>query len=712
MAVTHINDKIKRVDAYQKARGETKYLADLKFEGALTARMVRSSIPRGIINEIHLPELPEGYFFISVKDIPEGGVNELYMIQRDWRCFADGDVKYVGETIGLLIGPDKELLEKLYKEIKIDYTELTPACTIDEAIEVKGGPIVGDDNVKCKLVSEKGEPIEDVLAKADMIFEETFETGFQEHVHLETNAAAALMEGDKLVIYSNTQCPFYVRKSLNAVINEDIENVVVRQTSTGGAFGGKENFPDVLCGPLAVAVKKIGKPIIINFDREEDMLYSVKRHPAKMTFKTGLDKDGNILGSDIIVYYNVGPYLSSSYVVLQRGVFHANGVYTIPSTRIKGFGMATNTFPSDAFRGFGAPQTIFGIEMHLCHIAKKLGKDPVEFKKKYFAKQGDLTTTEGHIIEEVKLDEMLEQVALESDYYRKAKEYKPGSLKGIGMSFYNHGGAFTGNGEAVIIKAKCRLVKTGNKVAIECGQTEMGQGFQTALRKIVASALEISIDDVAYDNPDTSKVTDSGPTAASRSTMIVGKIAEDAALEMKERWAEGDFSVVGEYQHPEGYPWDQTTFKGDAYLGYGWGVCAVEVEVDPLTLEVNTTGIWSSHDIGKAIDELIVHGQVNGGIIQSLGYAAMEKMENKTGHFTTTSLSDYIIPTSMDFPRQEWGLVDNPYPWGPSGAKGMGELVFNGADAAFVDAVERAIGKDCFKIPIPSEDLEGVYNAK
>ena len=211
-----------------------------------------------------------------------------------------------------------------------------------------------------------------------------------------------------------------------------------------------------------------------------------------------------------------------------------------------------------------------------------------------------------------------------------------------------------------------------------------------------------------YDNPDTDCVPDSGPTAASRSTMVVGRLAEEAAMQMKERLDEEHVEIETEYRHPDGHPWDQSTFKGDAYLGYGWGCACVEVEVDRLTNEVKVVGIWSSHDIGKAIDELIVHGQVNGGIIQSLGYASMEKMENRNGHFRQTSMSDYVVPTSMDFPRQEWGLVDNPYEWGPFGAKGMGELVFNGADAAYIDALERALDVTINRIPMPVEDIEGV----
>lgn len=711
MAGTKITDVIQRVDAREKARGEAKYISDYKVEGMLYSRLVRSEVARAKILNISLPELPSGYYYISDKDIPENCEHNLWMITKDWRCFATKDVKFVGEIIGLLVGPDRTTLQDLFEQVKIEYEELEPAITIDEALALKGGPIVGDDNITCSLVSNKGEDMDIVFSKATSIVEETLETGFQEHVHLEPNGAMVAIEDGKYVITASAQCPFYIRKATAGLLGLKPEDIVVRQSVTGGAFGAKENFPDVFTGPLLVAESVIKKPIILNFNREEEMRYTMKRHPSKIHFKTALGKKGEILGSDIVVHYNTGPYLSSSYVVLQRGVFHANGVYNFPSTRIKGYGVATNTYPSDAFRGFGAPQTIYAVEMHLDHIAKKLNIDPVEYKKQYFLKKGDVTVTEGHVVEEVVLDKMLDQIAKASNYYEKSKKYGYGSGRGIGMSFYNHGGAFTGNGEQALIKAKVKLVKTGDKVDIRCGSTEMGQGFKTALRKIVANALEISIDNVSYDDPDTSRVTDSGPTAASRSTMVVGKVAENAALEMKERWAEGDFEVISQYQHPEGHPWDQTTFKGDAYLGYGWGACCVELEVDKNTNEVKVVGIWSSHDIGKAIDKLIVHGQVNGGILQSLGYASMEKMENKKGHFKQASMSDYVIPTSMDFPKQEWFLVDNPYPWGPQGAKGMGELVFNGADAAYCDALERALGKNTYKIPLPEEDIEEVKNA-
>ncbi len=708
MIAHDISKAVRRVDAVSKSEGTAKYISDYDFADCLWGRLVRSSIPRGIIKSITLPEMPEGYRFITYKDIPEGGHNYLHMIATDWKCFAENDVRYVGETIGIMVGPDKTTVEDLREQVKIEYEEQEPAVSIDDGIACKGGAFVNSDNIHCRLKLEVGN-VDEAFKKADRIVEETIETGFQEHVYLETNGACCVPNGDGYKFYASAQCPFYITKSVAPILGIDASKITVQQTVTGGAFGGKEHFPDVVCGPLLLACYVMKKGVKMVFDREEDIENSVKRHPSKTVFKTALDKDGNILAMDSTVYYNVGGYLSSSFVVLQRGCFHVTGCYSFPNMRTVGLGVATNTFPSCAFRGFGAPQTLFAVETHMCHLAEMQGLDPLEYKKRYFIKQGDTTSTNGKIVERVMIPEMLDQVIKASDYERKIKEYKWGCGKGIGISFYNHGGAFTGNGEQAIIKGRCQLHKfKDGTVEILCSQTEMGQGFHTILPKIAAYVLEIPLEKVIFLDPDTSRVPDSGPTAASRSTMIVGELVERAARLMKPRYdKEEDFTVETHYEHPEGFPWDQSTFQGYAYLGYGWGVCAVEVEVDPCTGEVTTKGVWSSHDCGHLIDEMIVHGQVNGGILQGIGWASTEVLKNVGGHFKQTSMSDYIVPTSMDCPKQGVYFVENPYQWGPFGAKGMGELVFNGSGAAYIDALSRAIGKKINAIPVPTEDVMG-----
>jgi CO/xanthine dehydrogenase Mo-binding subunit len=283
------------------------------------------------------------------------------------------------------------------------------------------------------------------------------------------------------------------------------------------------------------------------------------------------------------------------------------------------------------------------------------------------------------------------------------------TLRGTGYSLFFHGAGFTGSGEKDKIKAKVAL--SGNRhgpVEILVSNVEMGQGAQTTLRKIVAEVLEIPMDRVIYDNPDTDRVPDSGPTVASRTVMIVGKLLSRAAEELRLLPVIGEHTVTKEYQQPEGIRWDQESFQGDAYPTYSWGANAVAVEIDPSTYEIRITGIWGVYDIGRAIDEMIIRGQIEGGIAQGLGYGFLELMQCRQGRIAQDSVTDYIIPTALDVPPIRYRLMDNPYPEGPFGAKGAGELPLVGAAPALAAAVQDALGRPIRQVPITPEDLMGM----
>ncbi len=699
-----IGSPVKRLDAVEKAGGHAKYIADMDFGTVLYGRLIRSTCSRAKLVRVSIPDLPENYYYISRKDIPEGGVNRLHMITDDWRVFAEDEVRYIGETIGILVGPDRTVLLELEKLVVIDYKESEPAYTIEESLALKGDPLYGDNNLFADYHLTKGNP-DSVFSKNCRIIEDEIRTGFQEHVYMEPQGMVGYLENGKYVITASCQCPFYMRKAVAGVLAVDLENIIVRQAVTGGAFGGKEHFPDVIAGPLLLAVHVTKKPVQILFDRKEDISFTAKRHPSRIHFKTAIDENNKIIGMDIDIAINSGAYQSCSHIVLQRAVFSINSVYDIPNVRVRGRAAATNTFPSDAFRGFGAPQGIFACEMHMSHIARELGLDDVEFKTQYFTKTGGITVTNGKIHEEVKLPEMLDKILVSSDYTRKNMQYGRGNNRAISMSFYNHGGGFTGDGEKEIIKAKVRLKKHSNKqVSIHIANVEMGQGFQTTCSKVAAKVLGIPLLDIIYETPDTSISANSGPTVASRSMMVVGKLVQRAAEKLLDDWLlDGESIAEVDYIQPDGVTWDGANFQGDAYPAYGWGICAVEVEVDPVTNEVDTKGVWTVHDVGVPIDDLIVHGQVHGGVIQSLGYGSLEKLVIKDGAFYQNTLADYIIPTTMDFPAIQSDLVENPYEHGPFGAKGLGELVFDGAAAAYAAAVQKAIDKDISSIPVNPE---------
>ncbi|MFP4431981.1 MAG: xanthine dehydrogenase family protein molybdopterin-binding subunit [Spirochaetaceae bacterium] len=701
-----ISAPVLRVDSHGKTAGAAKYLADYSFDGMLYARTLRSERARARIRGVHVPPLPEGYYYVDHTDIPEGGSNCVEMIKRDWRAFAGDETSFLGETIGLVVGPDRSEVLRILKEITVDYEDLEAAVTIDEALALKGRAIHGDDNLFAVIDLIKGDP-DGAFASADRVFEGTYESGVQEHVYLEPQSLAALVEDGKLTIYASTQCPFYIRHSVATALGVPEEDVRVRHTVTGGGFGGKEHYPDVIAVPIAVAALKTGRPVQLVLPREEDMAFTSKRHASRITIRSALGKNGELLGMEIDTIIDAGAYESSSAVVLQRALFTGTGVYEIPNIRAHGRAVATNTVPADAFRGFGAPQGLFAIEMHMSQIAREYGIDEDEYRSRYFLKQGSHTITNGRIHEEVKLGELIEAVKSISDYDARRSRCTPGSGRGIAMSFVQHGSGFTGSGERDIIKAKVMLRKTAEgKVEIHASCVEIGQGVDTTHRKVAADILDIPYNDIVLVNTDTDLTPNSGPTCASRSASVVGFLIQEAARELKPRLdEEGTVEVMQEYRQPQEIVWDPKTFQGDAYPAYSWGVNCVEVEVDPVTLEVATTGIWTAYDIGRALDSLVVKGQIDGGMIQGLGYGHIEKMESHDGAFLQTTMADYAIPTALDYPSVDSVLIDNPFAYGPSGAKGAGEVVFDGAAPAFALAVQRALDMAIQRIPVTPEYL-------
>lgn len=702
-----ISSPVLKVDNKEKINGTAEYIRDIKFENMMYAQTLRSDRPRAKIMSVDTPEIPDGYYIVDRRDIT--GENRVKIIFDDQPIFAEEVVNYVGEPILLVVGENKEVLQEIILKTRIKYEDITPIFTIDEAIKAAAKPIFGKDNCFSDYSFNKGN-LDKMIKNAAQIVCEEFTTGYQEHVYLEPQGVTAICENNKVTVYGSFQCPYYVKSAVVQALGCEPERVRVVQTTTGGAFGGKEEFPSLIACQAAIAAIKTKRPIQLAYDRCEDILYTTKRHPSIIGFKTALDKDKNIIGMDIDVKLNAGAHATLSSVVLQRAMFAITGVYKIKNLRVRGRAFATNYVPSGAFRGFGCPQAIFAIETHLNHIAVKNKIDPIEFKVKHFVQKGDLTCTEGIFRYEVKLPQMLQKIYEMSNYKEKIKVYENNTVKkqrGIGCAFFLHGCGFTGSGEQDHIKSEVKLRKTKEQyVEILVANVDMGQGLLTTFKKIVSTTLDISFDRIIYNNPDTDKVPDSGPTVASRTIMIVGRLLELACLKLKDKWNDDvEVEVVEKYKQPEFVKWNQEHLSGDAYPTYSWGINVVEVEVDTLTYEISVLGVWSIFDIGRAIDEKIVLGQIEGGVLQGLGYGTIEVMESKEGRFVQKNITDYIIPTSKDICNMEIELMDNPYDNGPYGAKGVGELTLVGSAPALVHAVENALGINICKIPVTPEYL-------
>jgi len=687
-----ISKPIQRVDGPAKISGEAKYLDDMHFENRLYAKTLRSERAKARIKSIRRPELPDGFFIVDKNDVP--GVNRMRTVVSDHPIFAEDSVEYIGQPILLVVGPERETIYDILTHIVIDYEDIEPLVTLEDA-EAKS-------TVFTDYHYDKGNPAK-AFAEAATIIEDEFRTGYQEHVYLEPQGMAAEYRDGTMFVYGSMQCPFYAEGALTEALSWDAKQIRVIQTVTGGAFGGKEEFPSLTACQVAVASLKTKRPVILIYDRDEDIICSTKRHPSIVRYKAALNEENDVIALDIDALLDAGAYNGLSPVVLQRAIFSATGVYNFPHLNVRGRNFMTNKVPSGAYRGFGAPQTIFGTEMLMHNIAEKLDLDPLNYKMRHMLKRGDATCTGGQIRDIVKLPEIIDKVIAMSDYRKK---YKSGEkYSGVGISLFLHGCGFTGNGEQMI-KGKIILKKSGETVILKVSSTEMGQGAETVLRKIVAYSLDISLEQVKYESVDTGLIPDSGPTVASRTTMIVGGLLRQASLELKDRWdAAEDVEVSKSYKHPDFLEWDNDTFKGDAYPVYSWGANVVEVAIDPVTYEIDVKKIWAVYDVGMPIDETTLIGQMQGGIAQGIGWATIEVMETDHGRLLQKNLTDYKVPTSMDAPPIDCEFISQPYEFGPFGAKCAGELPFVGAPPAAAAAVSHALKIPITSIPLTPENL-------
>jgi len=550
-----ISASVKRKDHDAKISGKALYVDDLTMDGMLYGRLLRSDRAKARIKDVVLPDLPPGYLVVDRRDVP--GENQVHIVLDDTPVFAGETVEFIGDPILMVAGPDLKETERLLGAIRVVYEDMTPILDMEKS-----------DVVFFNYNYAKGD-IDAAFKEADRVFEETFRTGYQEQAYLETQGMIAYPEGDGVVLRGSLQCPYYVHTAVCKAMGLPGEKVRVIQEVTGGGFGGKEDFPSVLACQAAVAAKKAGRPVKVVFDRREDMEFTSKRHPSVSTYRVAV-KNGRVTGMDIDVTYNAGAYTTLTPVVLQRGLICSSGVYAVDNLRVRGRAVKTNTVPCGAFRGFGAPQTFFAVEMMMAHVAAGLGEDPLEFKEKHLAKKGDATSTGGVYHFPVPLPEMIEKIDGMSGYREKKRLYRRQTgryRKGVGLSLFFHGCGFTGSGERDLIKAVVRLRKNrDDTVTILAANSDIGQGVKTTFGKIVAETLGIPLDAVFFDNPDTAAVPDSGPTVASRSVMTVGELLRRAALKLRQNWEPGrEQSVEERFVEPDFLiPFSLEEFKGDA----------------------------------------------------------------------------------------------------------------------------------------------------
>ncbi|MBI4350514.1 MAG: xanthine dehydrogenase family protein [Elusimicrobia bacterium] len=749
--LSYIGRSLPRKDALIKAVGAAQYADDREFAGLLHAAAVRSPRPRIkilSISDARARRLPGYVTLVTYRDIK--GVNKWPVVMQDYPFLPEKEARFAGETVALVVAATARAARKAAALVEIKYRELPFVEDPLKALEKDAVKIFGDDNVISSFVIKKGS-VDAALKKAAYTAEGEFSTNYQVHAYLETQGAIALPESDGgMTVHSTTQCPFYVLDAVAAALGIPYHKVKILQTVTGGGFGGKEDVPALVASHAALCAAKTGKPVKLIYGRKEDFQSMSKRHPGWARVAYAADKSGRITACRVNYVLDGGAYSTLSPIVLWRGTVHAAGPYKIANVDIKTYAAATNKVPCGAFRGFGQPQVCFAQESLIDELAEKVGMDPVQFRLKNLLEPGDRTVTGQKLNSSCGLKELVQTVRKRSGWDKKAKPRAAAGdvATGIGFSATYYGVGLGAKGRYLDRAGALVNIYKDSSVGVNVGNTEMGQGALTVLAQIAAETLNAPYESVKVEEVDSSKVPDSGPTVASRTTLMSGNAIIEAAAPLRERIfktafsllsaagadaskkmvaAGGIFSMGGKsvdfrkvvaecwfrrlkMSEQGWYAAPRTTFRmedgqGDAYVIYSYSADAAEVEVDLKTGVAKVKKIWAAYDVGRIVNPRLAVGQAQGGILQGMSWALYENLIYKNGIMVNPNFTDYVIATTADKPEYDITFIEKPYAGGPYKAKGMGEVPLIGVAPAVANAIKNACGARVNSVPLLPEKI-------
>lgn len=713
-----VGQRVRRPDAPDKVRGTALYIEDLDFAGSVPGGVLRSPHPHARIRRLDVSRaraIPGVRAVVTSADIP--GRNVVPMIQSDWPVLADQFVRHVGEAVALVAADTREALDAALAAISVEYEPLVALLDMEDALHA------GEVMAHWKIRRGSADA---AFGRSDLVVVEgTYRTPYQEHAYIEPNGVIAVPDGPGVVVYGSMQCPFYVQKAVASVLGCDLSRARIVQTVTGGGFGGKEDAPSLPGAHAALLARAAGRPVRMILTREEDMAVMSKRHPGRVRLRLGATPRGEIFAAEIDYLLDGGAYATLSPVVLWRGTVHACGPYRVPNAKVDARVVRTHKIPCGAFRGFGEPQVVFALETAMDELAVKLAVDPLELRLRNALREGDETAT-GHVLGgSVGFEEVLRRVADSSDWTRKRAQYQSQSgptRRGIGLASCFYGVGLGAMGKHLNPAGASVMVAGDGSVTVAVGTTEIGQGMITVLSQITAEALGCPVELVHVVEADTSRVPDSGPTVASRTTVMSGNAIRDAAARIRAlmepviadsglSWREAVTQCVQRQVGLAAHGWavpppttfDLQTGQGEAYICYAFSANVVEVEVDTETGETHVLSVHSGHDAGRIINPTTGEGQVEGGVVQGLGYALVEEHHLRDGRILNDQFSTYIIPTPMDTPEIHAILVERPFEWGPYGAKGLGETPIIAVAPAVTSAIHHAVGVRLRQIPATPE---------
>jgi len=751
-----------RLDAREKVTGRTLYAVDLKMAGMLYAKVLRSPHPHARILHIDATKarsLPGVVAVVTGKDFP----GSLGATVQDQSFLAGDKVRFVGDAVAAVAAVDLDTAEEALSLIHVEY-ELLPAL-FDPVEAMKSREVLIHENLSQYAVApgifpvpgtnicnhfklRKGDP-ERGFKESDLVLEDTYRSHMVQHAHLETHAAIAQVDSSgKILIWSNTQTPYFNRKALAKSLNLPLNQVRVMVTTLGGGFGGKSYLKaEPIC--VALALKSKGRPVKLVFTREEEFGVAPVRHPTIIRCKTGMKKDGTWLAQETELIFDTGAYADIGPRVCRNAGFSAAGPYQVPNVRIDSYCVYTNHPIGGAFRGFGIPQVSWAIESHLDVMAEKLGLDPVEVRLKNAVEEGSLSVT-GQVLHSVGLKETLRQAA-EKIGWRKAS----GPYRGKGIACM-HKSTVTPSSSAAFVK-----LNEDASVTLLCSAVEMGQGSSTILAQIASEELGIPVEKISVVRPDTDVTPYDMASVSSRSTFFVGNAVRRAAADAREQLLqiaaeileanpqdlviEGGKVMVrgvpekaipiaelplgeafyvgakgrgrgrpvlgrGSFTVEDATPLDRETGQGKNPSAFWmYATQAAEVEVDPRSGRVKVLRISSAHDVGKSIHPVAIEGQIQGALVMGVGTALFEEMELEKGRVKNPSFAEYKLPSALDAPEMIPIIVEELHAQGPYGAKGLGEPALAPTAAAIANAIYAAVGVRVKDLPItPEKILEGL----
>ncbi|MEM1696043.1 MAG: xanthine dehydrogenase family protein molybdopterin-binding subunit [Desulfurococcaceae archaeon] len=743
----YVGKRVVRWDAISKVTGKPIFTADLLnlIKNPVFVFSVRSRYAHARIKSIDVSEAvkyPGVLRVLTAKDIP--GINDVGYVLPDQPLIADRKVRYIGDTVALVVAESLENAVEAAERVHVDYEPLPvyldPLDIVDfDTLREKEHVLIHDErgsDVLSRYRIRAGD-VKKAYEEASVIVENVYSTPMQEHAYLEPEAAIAVPEPDGgVTIYAKTQCPFDTRRAVSSVLGQPFSMVRVIAPALGGGFGGAEDVGNEIAAKAALAALATGRPAVVLHTREESIIGHTKRHPMIAWYKHAASRDGTILAVEAKIVLDTGAYASLGPFVGWRATVHSTGPYRVKNAKIDTLVVYTNRVPAGAFRGFGNPQVHFAVERQMDLLAEELGMDPVEIRLRNILRNGD-RTVHGQLLDHgVGIEDAIKRAVELSNWHEKRKLYMENGgrfRRGIGIAIMWHGNSI--GAEGADYSSASIIIQRDGSIILGSGLTDMGQGSIQSLLNIASEILGVPPWYFKVESIDTSSVPDGGPTVASRVTVMAGNAVLVAAYKLRERlnklasemlgcspsevvieaprvycrdeprrsitwrelveqafWRGVPLQEYGFFRAPPA-EWHDETGTGQPYFTYTFGAVISEVEVDVETGLVRVLSATTVYDIGRVVNRLGAEFHAIGGYIQGMGYALMEEIVHAPdGSVYNTNFSKYHIPTLLDVPETiNVDFVEAGYSRGPFGAKGLGEPSIVAIAPSIVNAIAHAL---------------------